>query len=95
MIEVKPFVYVRCGLTQHIDITSEKPFVGSEPLYAQPTIDALQARIVELEKAVEPFAKVTLTSSGRIPVERLSFANWHVLTKAYKKSAIAKERSDG
>lgn len=34
-------------------------------------------------EAVKPFAELVSTTSGRIPVERLSLANWHALAKAF------------
>lgn len=40
-------------------------------------LDALRA-------AVKPFAKIVMESEGRIPTERLSFADWHALGKASK-----------
>jgi len=33
---------------------------------------------------VKPFAQLVVNTSGRIPIERLSFADWHRLTKAAK-----------
>lgn len=38
---------------------------------------------VGLRAAVKPFADLVLTTSGRIPYERLSAAHWHHLVKAY------------
>lgn len=35
-----------------------------------------------LRDAVKPFVKIVTASSGRIPHERLSAANWHELCKA-------------
>jgi hypothetical protein len=41
----------------------------------------LQARVAELEKAIQPFAELVRTTNGRIPHERLSAADWHELAK--------------
>lgn len=38
-------------------------------------LDALRA-------AVKPFARLVSETNGRIPTERLSFADWHALAKA-------------
>ena len=40
-------------------------------------------RIDELEGAIEPFANLIADSSGRIPTEKLSMADWHGLAKVY------------
>jgi len=40
----------------------------------------------DLVCAMEPFARLVNTTSGRIPVEQLSLANWHDLAKAYNKA---------
>jgi len=45
----------------------------------------------DLVCAMEPFAKLMNTTSGRIPVEQLSLANWHDLVKAYNKPLTAQE----
>jgi hypothetical protein len=39
-----------------------------------------------LLEAVAPFAKLVCSTSGRIPVEKLSFADWHELVKAYEET---------
>jgi hypothetical protein len=41
--------------------------------------------LTELREAVAPFAEIVNTTSGRIPTERLSLANWHALVKAFNK----------
>ena len=43
-------------------------------------------KVRELVCAMEPFARLMNTTSGRIPVEQLSLANWHDLVKAYNKT---------
>jgi len=45
---------------------------------------ALQRRIDSLKLAIQPFANIVLTSSGRIPVERLLLDDWLSLVRAYK-----------
>lgn len=45
---------------------------------------ALQAEVKRLRTAVKPFAALVATTSGRIPHERLSLADWHALAKAYE-----------
>ena len=35
-----------------------------------------------LREAVKPFSRLVHGTSGRIPTERLSFADWHALAKA-------------
>ena len=47
-------------------------------------IRAMLEELDELRAAVKPFAQLVVNTSGRIPVERLSFADWHRLTKAAK-----------
>lgn len=44
---------------------------------------ATTARELSLLKAIKPFAELVLSTSGRIPTERLSLADWHALAKAY------------
>ena len=38
-----------------------------------------------LRRAVAPFAAIVSGTSGRIPTERLSLANWHDLVKAFNR----------
>lgn len=40
-------------------------------------------RIDHLERVIKPFADCLGGSSGRLPIEKLSLANWHDLSKAY------------
>lgn len=47
-------------------------------------IGKLREENERLRKAIEPFARLVSETNGRIPVERLSFCNWHDLSKAYK-----------
>lgn len=44
----------------------------------------VETRAMALRNAITPFAKIVSESSGRIPVEKLSMADWHTLVKAYK-----------
>ena len=64
--------------SDHCEITKRLAKEAAESLVA------LQAELASLRKAVEPFAKLHNETSGRIPVERLSFYNWHTLAKAFK-----------
>ncbi len=43
------------------------------------------AEIATLLKAMEPFVRLVKETNGNIPTERLSFANWHTLSKVYTK----------
>jgi hypothetical protein len=45
---------------------------------------AQQRKIAALETAIAPFAAIVEETSGRIPYERLSAADWHALVKAYR-----------
>jgi hypothetical protein len=45
----------------------------------------LRDHIHAMESAIEPFAKIVRDSDNRIPTERLSYANWHALTKVAPK----------
>jgi hypothetical protein len=45
-------------------------------------LEAAHAENAVLRAAMAPFARIVRESSGRIPTERLSLANWHALTKA-------------
>jgi len=47
-------------------------------------VRALLEELQTLRKAVRPFAALVETTSGRIPTERLSLADWHNLAKAMK-----------
>lgn len=48
----------------------------------------LQKQITKLRNAIKPFARLILSTEGRIPYERLSAENWHTLVKAYKETAL-------
>jgi hypothetical protein len=43
--------------------------------------EQLRAELSALRDAVRPFVRLVKTTSGRIPTERLSFADWHALAK--------------
>jgi len=43
----------------------------------------LEKKLELLMDAVKPFADLVHSTSGRIPHERLSMADWHALTTAY------------
>lgn len=58
---------------------------AAKPLSEEQPAELEEARKLELLSAMKPFAELVLATSGRIPHERLSFANWHDLTRAYKK----------
>lgn len=45
--------------------------------------EGLQEHIGDLLDAMKPFVSLMKETSGRIPTERLSFADWHKLTKAF------------
>jgi hypothetical protein len=45
---------------------------------------ALQGEVQKLMDVIRPFAKVVAKSSGRVPYERLSAADWHALAKEYR-----------
>ena len=49
----------------------------------------VETRAMHLRNAITPFAKIVSESSGRIPVEKLSMADWHTLVKAYKQPICA------
>jgi hypothetical protein len=47
---------------------------------------ALQKRVDALNAAIHPFAMLVKHTSGRIPHERLSLADWAALSKAYQEA---------
>ena len=61
--------------------TSAKMFAQhmAQPIEAQ--VEQLRAELAALRVAVRPFVKLVEGTSGRIPTERLSFADWHALVK--------------
>lgn len=44
---------------------------------------ALDFKVQKMKACIRPFAELVKTTDGRIPVERLSLADWHELVKAY------------
>ncbi len=48
-----------------------------------------QEHISDLLDAMKPFVRLVKETDGRIPTERLSFANWHGLTKAFDAAVSA------
>lgn len=50
---------------------------------------ALLKRVHDLQDAMRPFAELLETTSGRIPVERLSAADWHKLAEAYRRATLS------
>lgn len=51
----------------------------------------LKKAALRLRGAMQPFAELMLTTSGRIPHERLSAADWHALANAYEETAWLRE----
>ena len=45
-------------------------------------IRAAMEELDALREAVAPFARLVKDTNGRIPTERLSFADWHMLARA-------------
>lgn len=43
-----------------------------------------ELEVQKLRTAMKPFADLVMTTSGPIPYERLSFADWHSMANAYK-----------
>lgn len=50
---------------------------------SDPKPHALPPGLERLYKAAWPFVKLMHGTSGRIPTERLSFSDWHELSRAY------------
>jgi len=46
----------------------------------------LEDDLRRLRAAVKPFARIVETTSGRIPHEKLSGADWHALVKAFREN---------
>jgi hypothetical protein len=63
------------------DETDYKPYPKAA---SAPQATILPPGLERLHKAARKFAEIVNTSSGRIPTERLSFADWHELVAAYK-----------
>jgi hypothetical protein len=51
---------------------------------------ALLRELNALRAAVSPFAAIVNETSGRIPTERLSLANWHDLVRAFNEGPNAR-----
>jgi hypothetical protein len=45
---------------------------------------ALKDEVLRLRTAMRPFVVLVETTSGRVPYENLSAANWHDLVKAFR-----------
>lgn len=60
---------------------------------AMPTAHALPPGLERLYKATVPFVRLLKGTSGRIPVERLSHADWHELCKAFDECSPPGTRS--
>lgn len=54
----------------------------AQPIEAQ--VEQQQAKLNALREAIAPFVLLMKGTRGRIPTERLSFADWHELSKAWK-----------
>jgi len=61
--------------------TSAKMFAEcmAAPIEAQ--VEQLRSELHALRDAVRPFVRLVKDTSGKIPTERLSFADWHTLAK--------------
>ena len=47
-------------------------------------VDLQEAKLNVLREAIAPFVLLMKRTSGRIPTEELSLADWHELSKAWK-----------
>ena len=61
--------------------TSAKMFVEHMAIPIEAQVEQLRAELSALRDAVRPFVRLMKDTSGRIPTERLSFADWHALAK--------------
>lgn len=61
--------------------TSAKMFAEHMALPIEAQVEQLRAELSAIREAVQPFVKLMKGTSGRIPTERLSFADWHALAK--------------
>ena len=61
--------------------TSAKMFAEHMALPIEAQVEQLRAELSALREAVQPFVRLMKSTSGRIPTERLSFADWHALAK--------------
>jgi hypothetical protein len=57
---------------------------GDLPSYCPTHDENYIASMCRLRDACKPFVELVKNTSGRIPTERLSAANWHDLVKAYE-----------
>lgn len=60
-------------------LLDEDQWAGCERLLFE-----IHAEMQGMRAAAAPFVRLVTETSGRIPTERLSFANWHDLAKAMK-----------
>ena len=61
--------------------TSAKMFAEHMAFPIEAQVEQLRAELTALREAVQPFVRLMKGTSGRIPTERLSFADWHALAK--------------
>ena len=61
--------------------TSAKMFVEHMAFPIEMQVEKLRAELIAIRDAVAPFARLVKDTSGRIPTERLSLADWHALAK--------------
>jgi hypothetical protein len=61
--------------------TSAKMFAEHMAFPIEAQVEKLRAELSSLRDAVRPFVRLVKDTSGRIPTERLSFADWHALAK--------------
>jgi len=54
----------------------------AKPIETQ--VEQQQAKLNALREAIAPFVLLMKRTSGRIPTEELSLADWHELSKAWK-----------
>ena len=72
--------------------TSAKMFAEHMALPIEAQVEQLRAELSALREAVQPFVRLMKSTSGRIPTERLSFADWHALAKVSAGDTATTER---
>lgn len=72
--------------------TSAKMFAEHMAFPLEAQVEQLRAKLSALREAARPFVRLMKGTSGRIPTERLSFADWYALAKVGADDTATTER---
>jgi len=90
-LDKHPILWQGYNVVQQIEKCGASPELTRAVIMAgelNDNVEFLVDQLIELREAIEPFVNIVKTSNGRIPVEKLSAAEWHRMCESFQFSDI-------